>query len=164
MTWNGTAQRIYGDFANATHASRTLFQDKTTNNTTSVGVMPNGTGATAQLLVYGGSDPDNTHRVSLQAGSTANIINSVAKGTGAVKPFAIQMNSSNAVYVDTNKNVASGVASLATTATDGFPYIPTCAGTPTGVPTSITGFAPMVFDTTNDKLYIYGGAAWIAIN
>lgn len=51
-------------------------------------------------------------------------------------------------------------AAIATTATDGFVYIPTCAGTPTGVPTAITGLAPMVVNTTNNKLYFYSGGAW----
>jgi hypothetical protein len=57
-------------------------------------------------------------------------------------------------------NVIVGSAALATTATDGFLYIPTCAGTPTGTPTAYTGMAPLVYDTTNNKLYVYSGAAW----
>jgi hypothetical protein len=51
-----------------------------------------------------------------------------------------------------------GSAALATTATDGFLYIPTCAGAPTGVPTAYTGRVPMVYDSTNNKFYIYNGA------
>lgn len=53
-----------------------------------------------------------------------------------------------------------GTAVLATTATDGFLYVPTCAGTPTGTPTTQTGTAPIVVDTTNNKLYFYSGGAW----
>lgn len=54
---------------------------------------------------------------------------------------------------------ASGSA-LATNATDGFTYLPTCAGTPTGTPTAVTGAAPAVIDETNHKLYFYTGGAW----
>ncbi len=57
-------------------------------------------------------------------------------------------------------NVVCSNAALATNATDGFLYIPTCAGTPTGVPTAQTGTVAMVFDTTNNKLYIYDGG-WL---
>jgi hypothetical protein len=53
-----------------------------------------------------------------------------------------------------------GTAALATAATDGFLYVPTCAGTPTGTPTTQTGTAPIVVDTTNHKLYFYSGGTW----
>jgi len=56
--------------------------------------------------------------------------------------------------------VAGASAALATTATNGFLYVPTCAGTPTGTPTTITGMAPIVVNTTNNKLYFYSGGAW----
>jgi hypothetical protein len=50
-----------------------------------------------------------------------------------------------------------GSAALATGATTGFLYIPSCAGTPTGVPEVQAGTVAMIYDTTNDKLYIYRG-------
>lgn len=51
-----------------------------------------------------------------------------------------------------------GGAALATSATDGFLYVPTCAGAPSGTPTSHTGTVPVVYDTTNNQLCIYNGA------
>lgn len=51
--------------------------------------------------------------------------------------------------------VVLGTAALATTATDGFVYIPTCAGPPTAAPTAYTGTVAMIYDTTNNRLYIY---------
>ena len=77
-----------------------------------------------------------------------------ASGTQAVERMRI----------DNDGNVRVGTAALSTTATDGFLYIPTCAGTPTGTPTAITGLAPMVIDSTNNKLYIYSGGSWVALN
>lgn len=53
-----------------------------------------------------------------------------------------------------------GTAALSTSATDGFLYLPTCAGTPTGVPTSRTGQSAVVYDTTNNKIAVYNGGAW----
>jgi hypothetical protein len=47
-----------------------------------------------------------------------------------------------------------------TTATAGFVHLPSCAGTPTGTPTTFTGKTPMVVDTTNGRLYFYYGSAW----
>ena len=61
---------------------------------------------------------------------------------------------------DAGNIVAGASVALATTATDGFLYVPTCAGTPTGTPTAITGMAPIVVNTTNNKLYFYSGGVW----
>ena len=47
-----------------------------------------------------------------------------------------------------------------TAGSDGFLYIPTCAGLPTGVPTTYTGKVALVFNTTNSRLMIYNGS-WL---
>jgi hypothetical protein len=62
--------------------------------------------------------------------------------------------------IDSKQNIVCNNAAIATNATDGFFYIETCAGTPTGVPTAYTGRVPMVFDTTNNQFWIYTGGAW----
>lgn len=66
------------------------------------------------------------------------------------------------LYVSGAGNVVCNSAAIATNAVDGFFYIPTCAGTPTGVPTAYTGRVPMVFDTTTNKLYIYD-LGWVSV-
>lgn len=60
--------------------------------------------------------------------------------------------------VDANKNVTAGAGSLGLADANGFFYIPTVAGTPTGTPTTKTGFVAMVYDTTNDELYVFNGS------
>lgn len=57
-------------------------------------------------------------------------------------------------------SVVLGNAAIATNATDGFLYIPTCAGTPTGVPTTQTGRVAMIYDTTNHQFWIFDGS-WL---
>lgn len=56
QTITGVGSRISGDFSNATHASRLLFQSSTTNGNTLVGALPNGTGTTAAFNIYDNSD------------------------------------------------------------------------------------------------------------
>lgn len=86
--------------------------------------------------------------------STTGDISSVAGALSAATTLTI----TGKFFVDANENVAVGDAALATTATDGFFYIPTSAGNPTGTPTAKTGLAPMVYDSTNNELFIYNGS------
>jgi hypothetical protein len=59
-----------------------------------------------------------------------------------------------------NGTVALGEG-IATNATTGFAEIPSCAGTPTGVPVVVgTNTVPMVYDRTGNVLYIYSNGAW----
>jgi hypothetical protein len=59
-------------------------------------------------------------------------------------------------------NTICGVqAPLATTDTDGFLHIPTCAGPPTGTPNLYTGKVPIVYDTVTPKLWVYTGGSWV---
>jgi hypothetical protein len=59
-------------------------------------------------------------------------------------------------------NVIIGSAALATNATNGFLYIPSCAGSPSGTPTTVTGRSPIIHDTTNNRIYLYDmvSAVW----
>lgn len=59
--------------------------------------------------------------------------------------------------MDALGNVALGSAAIATNATDGFLYIDSGAGAPTGTPTTYTGRVPIYYDATNDQLYVYRG-------
>ena len=70
----------------------------------------------------------------------------------------------NALTLDANSNLVLGSGAVATTATNGFLYVTSCAGTPTGTPTAKTGRVPIVVDTTNNKLYFYSGGSWVAAN
>ena len=52
-----------------------------------------------------------------------------------------------------------GQGRLATTATTGFAFLPTCLGAPTGVPVNPpAGYVASIYDATNNRLYIYNGA------
>lgn len=61
------------------------------------------------------------------------------------------------------RGVRLATAALLTNATDGFTYIPTCAGTPTGTPTAQTGTVPIVYDTSANRLYVHNGGAWKSV-
>jgi hypothetical protein len=69
----------------------------------------------------------------------------------------IGTNATQAILITTAQSVLLGKVTITTTATDGFPYIPAAAGTPTGVPTTQAGFAPLYYDTTAHKIWVYDG-------
>jgi hypothetical protein len=81
-------------------------------------------------------------------------------GTVGSHPLVFRTAAVERARIDSSGNVVINTAAIATTATDGFLYVPTCAGTPTGTPTTYTGRAPIVVNTTNNKLYFYSGGAW----
>lgn len=61
----------------------------------------------------------------------------------------------------TGAGIAVGTTSaLATNATNGFPFIPSMNGVPTGVPTGLGSSVPLTVDTANSHLYIYN-SAWV---
>jgi len=94
-----------------------------------------------------------TYSAGNQPGNFSNIIRLIWNEFRSIASSFTGIDSSatsTAVTIDASNNVVISTAALATTATDGFLYIPTCAGTPTGAPTAYTGRAPMVLDTTNN--------------
>lgn len=65
---------------------------------------------------------------------------------------------SQRLQISTGGNIVPGTAALATTATDGFIYLQSCAGTPTGVPTSFTGRVACIYDSSANKIWVYSGS------
>lgn len=54
-----------------------------------------------------------------------------------------------------------GLPSISSSANGGFPYIPTISGTPSGTPTSKTGYVTgPVYEVSTNKIWIYNGSAW----
>jgi hypothetical protein len=114
-----------------------------------------------------GSKLDVSGNIRVSGNSQLQIFNgagtsgvSIQTDNASPASMTLSTGGSERMRIDASGNVRIGTAALATTATDGFLYIPTCAGTPTGTPTAITGLAPLVINTTNNKLYFYSGGAW----
>jgi hypothetical protein len=78
---------------------------------------------------------------------------------------SITGNGATGFSLDTARNVTLGnQGSLSTSATDGFPYIPSGTGAATGIPTLAgSGNVPLYFDRTNNRLYIHNGSAWKSV-
>lgn len=77
--------------------------------------------------------------------------------------YGIGLGTNDAITVTSTLSVVLNNAAISTSATDGFLYVAACAGAATGTPTSFTGRVPMVFDSTNFKLFAYMGGAWKSV-
>lgn len=132
-----------------------------------------GTGLTTiggSVTINGGSSPTGTATVVIRQVADSSVGGLRLENTDNSGAFRIWKGAGAAATTITDQGVDTisfaggtvivGNAAIATTATSGFLYIPTCAGTPTGTPTTYTGRAPLVIDSTNNKLYFYSGGAW----
>jgi hypothetical protein len=107
------------------------------------------------------NDGTNNRRIGMFVDNTNSIAGiSVRTGASTTPPLVIYIGASERARFDNVGNVVVNTAAVATTATDGFLYIPTCAGAPTGVPTTFTGRSPLVVDSTNNRFYVYVNGAW----
>lgn len=173
---------------NTAMGAYSLFENTTGSNNIGVGSFAlrwNTTGANNTAVGYAagmnaavGVNQTSFESVYIGAGTKSSadgIQNEIVIGYGAIGQGAHTATLGHTTILNTyirghthlanvagQNTIVGNQAALATTATDGFLYVPTCAGTPTGVPTSYTGKVALVFDTTNNRLYAYDGG-WLAV-
>lgn len=115
--------------------------------------------STYRLITAIASDTSLTVDGNLGDGTSQTI--NVKKG---VQRWLLADGTTHAGFIDPLGNFGAGKASLATDASDGFLYVPSGAGTPTGTPSTRTGYLPIYADSSNNKLYLYSGGSWNALN
>jgi hypothetical protein len=129
-----------------------------TNNRVGIGTATPTQGLHLVGITYRQNDATNSFGFEMQSGTGTSRLVTISGGSA----FAIQTGNNSVDYLnlDGNGSVTIGSNVVATSATDGFLYVPTCAGVPTGTPTAKSGYAPIVVDTTNNKLYFYSTGVW----
>lgn len=140
------------------------------------GTNTGGTGAAIQF-VAGTGGAANSGSGTMNGGTGGGIsfragaggTGTSANGNGGLIDFqttATNGGVSVRLTIDRLGNIVPGTAALATAATDGFVYVQSCAGTPTGNPAAnltYTGRIPTIIDSTNSKFYAYIGGAWKSV-
>jgi hypothetical protein len=112
MNFSGTAQRITGDFSNATFANRLAFQNNTLNGNTTVYFLPNGTATISAVQAFGTSDPTNGSYIRIYASSVVNRLDSGRNGAGTYLPMGFNVGGiSDAMYLNTSGNLGLGTTS-----------------------------------------------------
>jgi hypothetical protein len=166
LNFSSTAQRITGDFSNATIANRVAFQSSTTNGNTQIVVFPNGTATNSGLDLYSNSDPTNTSRglIRIDTAAVDFKIDSTRTGTGTYLPITFYTSGGEKVRIDTSGNVGIGATANASAILDAqsttkgvrMPNMTTTQKNAISSPAA----GLIVFDTTLAKLCVYSGSAW----
>jgi len=163
------------DFANATGRVLSIGQSDGSLKWSAVGAATDTTlargGAGGRAVLQGASDT----RLQLNTTTaTAGVDAVIEYQRGGSAKWQVGLNYAAGTTADTLDFYSGGLAlqltttlsailgktAPATTATDGFPYVPVMAGTPTGVPTAKAGYVPMVVDSVANKLWAYVGGSW----
>jgi len=168
LNFSSTAQRITGDFSNATAANRLAFQSNVTNGNTNVYFIPNGSATTAGVTCFNSSSISNSSYGGISITSTVMSFNSGQLGTGSFLPITFNTNLSEQMRIDSSGNVGIGTSSpnasaildaQSTTKGVRFPNMTTTQKNAVSSPAA----GLVVFDTTLAKLCVYSGSAWQTI-
>lgn len=163
---NGSPSRLVSDVYNGSNVQGPYFLGRRARGTAaSPAAVQNGD----VLSAFAGTGYGTT---AFDAANGSAIVSLKAQGTWTdtsapsyIQLFTTPSASTTAVQrlkVDSTGSVVVGnnSSALATNATDGFLYISSSAGIPTGVPTAQTGSLPIHIDSTNSELYFYSGS-WL---
>lgn len=108
LVFNGTGQKILGDFSNATLGNRVYLQTSTANSSTAFGVLPSGSGTSSSCNVFGTSDPANAPVTSLINDGTNAMLRSTKTGTGVTGALIFDMAGTEAGRFNTSGNFLLG--------------------------------------------------------
>lgn len=159
----GVTARFQGDFSNATVASRTAFITGTTNGSTGIYALPNGTSTAASWQATNAADPTNASKILIATnGSTDVQLVSGINGTGTYLPMTFYNNGAEKMRLAVNGNFGIGTnnpaVKLAVSSTDAI-LLP--VGTTAQRPTGATGYVRYNSDTAGFEGY--NGTAWGAL-
>jgi hypothetical protein len=107
----GVNARFQGDFSNATVASRTAFVTGTTNGSTGIYALPNGTSTAASWQAVNNSSPTNASKILIATnGSTDVQLVSGINGTGTYLPLTFWNNGAEKARLSVSGGFSIGIA------------------------------------------------------
>jgi hypothetical protein len=166
VTATGTAARFLADFSNATVNSRFAYQTSTTNGSTGIYALPNGTSTAASWQATNAADPTNASKILIATnGSTDVQLVSGINGTGTYLPMTFWNNGSEQMRLTTSGNFGVGTSGSNIPAVKFAVYSTDAALLPVGStaqrPTGATGYIRFNSDLT--QFEGYNGTNWTPV-
>jgi hypothetical protein len=115
VTATGTAARFIADFDNATVNSRFAFQTTTTNASTGIYALPNGSSTAASWQATNAADPTNASKILIATNASTDVqLVSGINGSGTYLPLSIYTSGGQSAQFSTTKGTFTlGVAGTA---------------------------------------------------
>ena len=117
LAFTGNARRIQGLFSGTTPvADRPLFQSSTTNESTSVAAIPNGTAQGCSFIVNNNSTPTNATFTAIYVDDDECSVNASIHGSGTYLPLRIFNGGGSHIVMDPTGEIGMGTLPIADTA------------------------------------------------
>lgn len=152
------------------NATGAAIIDNTLGSATNTNLLINSTGnnVAGQWSIYNASTKANLFAGVIEGpdGAAATpsytFINSSTTGLYRVGADIIGITTAGTErgFADASGNFVWNTAAVTTNATNGFEYMVSCPGPPTGVATAYAGRNAYIYDSTNNNFYINKGATW----
>jgi hypothetical protein len=107
LVFSGNARRILGKFDTYTNDA-VIFQDSTTNATTALNVMPNGTGGASSIHLSSTSDLTDSVQAALFVDSASVALFSLANGTKSFQQLRLVNGGISRININSDGTVAVG--------------------------------------------------------
>jgi collagen type VII alpha len=166
VTATGSGARFLADFTNATITNRFAFQTSTTNSSTGIYALPNGTSTAASWQATNAADPTNASKILIATNGTTDVqLVSGINGTGTYLPMTFWNNGSEQMRLTTAGNFGVGTSGSNIPAVKFAIFSTDAALLPVGTtaqrPTGVTGYIRYNSDLTSFEGY--NGTAWTSV-
>jgi len=110
QTYTGSGGRILADFDNATVTNRLAFQTSTTNASTGIYALPNGTSTAASWQATNSADPTNCSKILIATNASTDVqLVSGVNGSGSYLPLSFYNNGAQKMQLSTAGSFGIGV-------------------------------------------------------
>jgi hypothetical protein len=156
-TYTGSGGRILADFDNATVTNRRAFQTSTTDASTGIYALPNGTSTAASWQATNSADPTNCNKILIATNASTDVqLVSGVNGSNSYLPLSFYNNGSQKMQLSTAGNFGIGV----TPSNNG--WLELAAGTTSVAPARLTSgtnlTSPVAGTIEYDGTRFYGTA------